>query len=93
MKYYADADLDKDDIMSHVLSSEKGMPMSLLFRIIEENGKPFVWVRWKGLTVNDDTLEPLERVYEDVPKLTLKLLERKSTFTDIRTKAHAKLGL
>lgn len=93
LKFYADADLDKEAIMSHVLSSETGMPVSRLLRIVEQDRKLYNWVRWKGLTTNDDTMEPLECVYEDVPKLTLKLLDGKSTPTNIRAKARAALGL
>lgn len=70
------------------------MPVSRLLRLHEsESGELFVLVRWKGLSSEEDTLEPILRVYEDVPKLLNKLLDRKSTPIVLRDKAHVVLGL
>lgn len=79
--------------MSHALSSETGIPVSRLLRLIEEEGRLFLTVRWKGLKQADDTEEPLLRVYEDVPQLVVMHLENKSTLTEMRAKARAKLAL
>ncbi len=32
----------------------------------------YIHVRWKGLSSKEDTLEPLQKVYEDVPKMVPK---------------------
>lgn len=93
LKFYSDDGLDEKEIMSHVLSSETGMPLSRLLRLVEQDGDLFVLVRWKGLSSSDDTPEPLSRVFEDVPALTRKLLQRKSTPGNLRCKAHAALDL
>ena len=37
-----------------------------------------VHVRWRGLPNSEDTLEPLQRVHEDVPQMLRSLLSRKS---------------
>lgn len=93
LKFYSDESLDQEAILSHVLSSETGMPISRLLRLDEQDGKIFVAVRWKGLQKSDDTLEPIDRVYEDVPKLLIKLLDRANTPKPLRDKARAALGL
>lgn len=49
LKYYANDSLDKQVIISHVLASEIGMPLSRLMRIVDDNGNLSVHVRWKGL--------------------------------------------
>lgn len=50
-------------------------------------------MRRRGLNHNDDTLELLHQVYEDVPQLLLKLLNRHVTPTDLRDKAESILRL
>lgn len=79
LKYYADDSLDTEAILSHVLASEMGMPVSSLLRLVEEDDQLFVLVRWKKLGDSEDTLEPLRRVFKDVPQLVIKLLLRKNT--------------
>lgn len=93
LKFYSDDSLDTTAILSHVLSSETGMPVSRLLRLVDQDGKLLVAVRWKGLGASEDTLEPLKRVYEDVPGLLVKLLRRKSTAAKLRSKACIELGL
>lgn len=94
LKFYSDSSLDEKAVLSHVLSSETGMPVSRLLRLQEDdNGRLHVVVRWKGFSSSDDTFEPIERVYEDVPKLLRKLLNRKVTPPELRDKAHVVLGL
>lgn len=61
------------------MRSETGIPVSKLLRLFKKDGQLFVTIRWKGLDESEDTDEPLKQVYEDVPKLLLKLLGRKST--------------
>lgn len=94
LKFYRDADLDTRAIMSHVLSSETGMPVARLMRLEETDDRTLkVVVRWKGLPHSEDTLEPLHRVYEDVPRMLLRLLQRKSTPQRLAEKARRALAL
>lgn len=69
LKYYRDSSLDNEVIMSHVLATETGMPISRLLRLEEVDGSLYIALRWKGLQTTDETLEPLERVFEDAPNL------------------------
>lgn len=73
-KFYADDSLDVGAILSHVVSFEAGIPVSRLLRLVEQDGKLLYMVHWKGLKTSEDTMEPLARVYEDVPQLLVKLL-------------------
>lgn len=50
------------------------MLIAHLLRLVDQERKLFVAVRWKGLSKLEDTLEPLVRVYENVPELTRKFL-------------------
>lgn len=93
LKFYHDPSLDTTAIMSHVLSSETGMPVARLLRLVEEDGQLFVAVWWKGLGKDEDSLEPIGRVHEDVPQLLHKLLARKNMPAHLRTRALAELGL
>ncbi len=93
LKFYSDSSLNKKAILSHVISSETGMPVARLMGIEEEDGKLFVVVRWKGLSKSEDIREPLEQVYEHVPKMLIRLLSRKSTPSDLRAKVRSFLGL
>lgn len=79
LNFYAYESLDTNAILSHVFSSEKGMPVSPLLQLVEENGSLFESVRWKELSALEDTFEPLQRVYENLPQLLIKLLRRKHT--------------
>lgn len=77
----------------HVLASETGMPVARLFRLVEQDNKLYVLVRWKGFSDANDTLELVTRVYEDVPQLLLKLLRRKATGAQLRAKSCFELGV
>lgn len=93
MKFYSDSSLDTVAIMSHVLSSETGMQVARLMRLVESPNGIQVQVRWSGLSPEEDTLEDIGRVYEDVPKMLLRLLDRKNTPKDLATAARRTLDL
>lgn len=52
-----------------------------------------IQVCWKGLPHAEDTVEALSHVYEDVTKITLRLIVRKNTNKDLAEKACAALAL
>lgn len=49
LKFFHDPSLDKEAIMSHVVSSETGMPVQRLMRLVEADTGLMVQVRWRGL--------------------------------------------
>ena len=93
LKFYRDSSLNTTTIMSHVLSSETGMPVARLMRLVDTEEGLKVLVRWKGLSNNDDTLEPVTKIYEDVPQMLLRLLQRKNMPEDVVRKARQILSL
>jgi hypothetical protein len=93
LKFYSDRSLDATAIMSHVLSSETGMPVARLMRLVDSPDGLEVQGRWRGLPDVEDTLEPIGRVFEDVPQLLHKLLRRKKVPVNLVTKARLVLGL
>lgn len=93
LKFYHDASLDTNAIMSHVLSSETGMVVQRLLELVESPDGLKVRIRWKGLPASEDTEEPIKNVYEDVPVLLEKLLKRKNTPAHLADKARRVLGL
>lgn len=79
--------------MSRVLFSEIGMPVARLMTIDDAENGIKLQVRWKGLNSTDDTLEPIIHIYEDVPDLLLKLLQRQNNPRTLAGKARPVLGL
>lgn len=69
LKYYSDSSLDDTVIMPHSLSSETGMPEARLTKLVKVFDELKVQARWKGLSPQDDTLEPLQNVLEALPKI------------------------
>lgn len=93
LKFFSNDQLNKSVIMSHILYSETGMEVQRLLKIIDSTDGLFVLVRWKGLPPDEDSLEPLQNIYNDVPVMTRKLLNRKNTPDNIRKQAKKELGL
>lgn len=48
---------------------------------------------WRGPAASEDTEEPPVKVYEDVPRLSTKLLGRKSIASKLLERARRELGL
>lgn len=78
--------------MSQVLSSETGMPLTRIPGGPDCDGELKVLVHWKGLSSSVNTLGPLKRVNEEVPKMAVRL-ERKETSAASVAKGHRALGL
>lgn len=57
LKYFFDSSLDTETIISHVLSSETGMRVARLMRLVITEDGLTVQIRWKGLYNGEDTLE------------------------------------
>ena len=93
LKFYCDSSLNKIAILPHVLSSETGMPVARLMGLEDTENGIMVHVRWRGLPNTEDTLEPLQQVYDDVPQMLMRLLLRKSTPKALVQRAKAALTL
>lgn len=68
--------------MSHVLSSEAGMPVQRLMEVVESGNCIIVQIGWERLTYFEDTLEQFWKVCADVPQIILKPLSRNKTPVD-----------
>lgn len=93
LKFYRDRSLDIRVVMSDVISSETGMPVARLMRLLDTATGLKVLIRWKGLPNSEDSAEPLDRVFEDVPQMLVRLLDRKSTPPDLAEKARQIVAL
>ena len=93
LKFHRYGLLNQEVILSHVLSSEMGMPVARMKRLVDTEDGLKVIVRWKGLPNSEDTEEPLERVFEDVPQMLLRLLRHKNTPAPLAEKARSPLSL
>lgn len=78
--------------MSHVLSSETGMIVSGLMCSEEHAVGLYVFVLRKGLPNSEDTSKPLLKVYEDVPRMLERLVNRKNTLPLLADKAQSILA-
>lgn len=77
--------------MSHVISSETGMKVQRLLRLVDNgNGEGLkVVIRWRGLPASEDTLELLDQVNQEGPQILAKLLDRKNTPPSLAKKSTA----
>lgn len=62
-------------------------------RLEEHPDGLYVFVRWKGLSHSDDTVEPLQKTYEDVPQMLERRLSRQKTPKELAEKARSILAL
>ena len=93
LKHYTDSSLDERAIIEHAIQSEHGMPVARLLKLVKNDSGIGVLVRWKGLSSSEDTVEPLQQVFEDVPALLQKLLTRQNTPSELASEARAELRL
>lgn len=54
-------------------------------KLVDSKKGPTVQISWEGLDESEKMLEPLKIIYEDVPQLLLKLIERKKTPSSLAT--------
>lgn len=69
------------------------MPVGRQIRPEESDGGLSVLLRLRGIPPSEDTLEPLERVYEEVIQRIVKLLARRSTPNELDDKERNVLRL
>lgn len=94
LKFYHEASLDQEAIMSEIVSYETGMVVSCLMSIVtDEEGSLKVHVHWKGMPNSEDILEPLQRLHENVPMILLKMLNRQSTPSHLAPRVRRELSL
>eukprot|EP00171_Calliarthron_tuberculosum_P002705 IDg2705t1 len=87
-----DKHLDEESVFPHVLYSERGMPVQRLMNLEDTAEGLQIRVRWRGLSAREDTLEPLQRVYEDAPALVRKIANTKINTSCTRSQGKICLG-
>lgn len=92
IKFYHEFSLDKEANMSHVVSSEAGMPVQRLLHWEGTGRGLMVLVYWREISKSEDTLEPLKKVYEDVLQFVKKSMMRKNTLLAFASKTRRALG-
>lgn len=93
LKFYSGTSLDEKSLIPHVLQLETGMQFQRLLRLVDTSKGLSVVICWRGFPASQDTQEPLQQVYADVPSLLLKLPTRYTIPQKLVTKAHRALGL
>lgn len=86
-KFYHDKDLDKEAILSHAFTSETGMQVQHLLKIVDTADGLFVQERCSGLTNSEDTRVTLAQVYKVVPKMLESVSLRKNLPQAVSDKA------
>jgi hypothetical protein len=79
LRFYADASLDVTaDLLSHIAHNNQGYDVRALMdlRYDLEAKRFLVLVFWLGFEAQDNTWEPLVTLYNDVPDLVERLLDR-----------------
>lgn len=69
------------------------MPVARLMGLQDGPDDLQVIVRWKGLDESEDPLEPLTNVFEDVPVMVKRVLQRKRMPKILVAKANAALSI
>ena len=70
IKQYADESFEvTKDTREQILYDEKGLCVDRILRWRHTAGGVHLRVRWLGFEACDDTWEPLETFYEDVPEM------------------------
>ena len=93
LQFYRDSSLDAPAIIPHVLQSETGMPVARLMSLLDTADGIQVHIRRKGISADEDTLEPLARVYEKVPQMLERLLFCKAISRHLAGKVRSQLML
>lgn len=91
--FHRDSAMNAEAIMSHVVSSETGMPVPRLIQLVDSDDWVMVQICWGGLPESEDTLEPVRKVNKDVSALFLKFLGRKNTAEYLVSKTRQVLHL
>lgn len=93
LKLYHDASLDCGAITLHILTSETGIGAQRLHGLQKTEKGLHIEVRWLRLPRLENFIEPLQKIYEDVPDLWRKLLRSKNCFNERLAKVHRELRL
>lgn len=93
LKFYHYRSLDTEAILAQLIASETGMPVARLMQMVRTEDGLKVQVRWKGLRAGEYRLEPLHRIFEDVPVMLKCLLTRNNTPPELANAAHTELFL
>lgn len=93
LKFFQDATLNTDLIMSHVLCFGIGVTLHYLVCLVDTHSDIEVKVRWMVFSDSKDTLKPITQIYKDVRQLLFKLQRRKNISLYLSSKTKQNLGL
>lgn len=79
LKIFRVTDLDEKALMQHVLWPETDRSAARLFSVVEQDEELFMNIRWKRLSASNYTRDLIHAV----PKVTRRLLYRKSTWAHL----------
>lgn len=93
LKFYRDAFLNHETIMSHIDTVETRNLVHYLVQFVDDHDDVNVQVLWCGLLHSKDTLEGVENIFKDFLHLLLKLLATRSSQTSLVEKVRRLLKL
>lgn len=93
LDFYTEKFLHEDTLPSHGLAYQTYFPDLRLFLLIEQKNELYGIVRWKALSVLEQTTEAHARVYKDVPRLLLQRVRQKCTSATLRAEVYVELVL
>lgn len=74
--YYSCSCHDSKIFLTHKRNSKTGLPVARLMKLVKVDDVLKVIVRWKGVSQQDDTLEPLQNVLEAISHMLDRLLKQ-----------------
>lgn len=75
-----------EDIMCRVFMSETSIPAQNLMQLLETGYELLVQVCWRSVSQSEDTVEPLQKIYENVVEVRWKSLYCNNTPADLVAK-------
>lgn len=79
--------------MKHIIHRETGITVARLMGLVHHMDGMYVKVRWNDFTNSDVILQPIGRIFEDVPNMFVRLLDIPNTTPALPPKWRALLEI